>query len=239
LRGPFFKAFLKALLDSSARRSETTIEELQAKAKIPREEAALASSYLEERGIIDTVEHGTIDLEDVDRISLSLLAIEEGIDVEAATRNLSWRDFERFAGESLKAENFKVLSNLYFINRGDRRQIDLLGIKEPLILSIDCKHWRFRFSSSRILAAVEAHIERTQALADHVTRKGEIKGLSLTHRKCYMLPVMVLLAEPYDHRIVSGVPVVPLLKFRDFLRNIPPIPGFEPMRYIPINLSNP
>ncbi|MGC8961414.1 MAG: restriction endonuclease [Candidatus Bathyarchaeia archaeon] len=171
----------------------------------------------------------------MDRIGLSLTAIEEGIDVEAAARHLSWMDFEDFVGDALRAENFKVLNNIYLIKGDERRQIDLLATREPLILSIDCKHWRFKLSPSKISAAAKAHMERTRAVAEHIIRGGGIKGLSLPDRRCYMVPVIVLLAEPYNIKSVHEVPIVPLLKLRDFLRNVPPIPSLEPIKYIPIN----
>ncbi|MEM2123539.1 MAG: nuclease-related domain-containing protein [Candidatus Bathyarchaeia archaeon] len=237
MKDPVFMAFLKALLYSSARRDAITIDELKALAKIPREEALVASSYLKGKRIINMVNNETIDLENMDRIGLSLLAIREGLDPEASTRSLSWRDFEKFVEDSLSAENFKVLNNLYFMSNGNRRQIDLLAIREPLILSIDCKHWRSKYSSSRVLKAVKSHIERTRSLADNIMMNERIRGLHISHRRCFILPVIVLLMEPYNYRIVLEVPVVPLLKFRDFLRNIPPIPGLEPMKYIPVNLN--
>lgn len=231
-----FKEFLKVLLEFSER-DAATITELQAKARIPREETIGILSSLKEEGIIDEIDDEVVELRSIDRIKLSLAGIERGMDVEAATRYLSWKDFEGFIGRSLRAEGFKVLDSFYFTNERNKHQIDILGIRKPLILSIDCKHWRFRTLSSKVSAAAKAHIERTRALADYAERKGEIKGLSLSHGKYYMLPVIVLLMEPYTPRIVLEVPMVPVLKFKDFLRNVPPIPGFEPLRYIPITIK--
>ncbi|MBS7644750.1 MAG: nuclease-related domain-containing protein [Candidatus Bathyarchaeia archaeon] len=235
MKDPAFKAFLKALLELSIRRNITSVYELQSMAKIPREKAIIASRHLEEKGIISMVDDGIINLEDMDRIGLSLLAIEEGIDVEVAARHLSWRDFERFVGDASRAENFKVLNNIHLINKSRRHQIDLLAVREPLILSIDCKHWKFKLSPSKISKAAKAHVERTQALAEHMGKRGSIEGLSLPDRRFYILPVIALLMEPYNIKVVSEVPVVPLLKFRDFLRNVPPVPGLEPIKYIPVD----
>lgn len=229
------RIFLKVLLEFSEQ-DDIAVNELQTKVRMPKEEVMKVLSSLKDKGVINGIDGGIVHL-NMDRIRLSLLAIENGVDIETATRHLSWRDFEKFIGSSLRMEGFKVLDNFYFTSKGDRHQIDILGIRKPLILSIDCKHWRFKSLPSKVLAAAKAHIERTVALADYAVRRGEIKGSPLSHGKYYVLPVIVLLMEPYIPRIASEVPIVSVLKFKDFLRNVPPIPGFEPLKYIPITVN--
>ena len=95
-------------------------------------------------------------------IKLALLAVKNGSDIEYVSRFLDWKDFELFIGETLYAEDFHVIHNYYLKGR-KRYQIDLIGIHNSLFLAIDCKHWKYGHSRTRLNISSQIQFERAQS----------------------------------------------------------------------------
>ncbi len=223
------------MLRVAGKAEETTLRELHHITRIHEDDIASMLRWLHESSIFLEIRCGRVDLRGVDRMSLAITAVEMGVDVEVVSRNLDWRDFERFIEQSLNIEDFKIVSSLYF-TMGKRYQIDLIGVRKPLMLLIDCKHWRYGYTRSRMIKTVEDQIGRTEALSTYLEKRSTLKGLTLKPGRYYLLPVIASLTDP-PMKILNGVPIVSVVKFKDFIRRIPLIPVIESLKYKPIEIK--
>lgn len=65
----------------------------------------------------------------------------ENLLVEEAAGKISWQEFERLVSDILKENGFAVRKNFRF--KSDRRyEIDLIAVRNNLVLCIDCKQWK-------------------------------------------------------------------------------------------------
>src|SRR3989442_323542 len=76
-----------------------------------------------------------------DRFRLAMAAASNDSLGEVA-KALRWQEFELFAGECLRLAGFEARRNVRVKDEKRGWQIDVVGAKPPLVLSIDCKHWK-------------------------------------------------------------------------------------------------
>jgi hypothetical protein len=114
--------------------------------------------------------------------------------------------------------------------------VDLIGIRKPLLLLIDCKHWKHGYMRSKFLKAIDNQHIRAQAFAAYLKRNVNLKGFTIKPGKYFILPVLVSLTDPFKN-ILNGIPIVSVIKFKDFLKHISPIPINEHIKYIPIEIK--
>jgi Holliday junction resolvase-like predicted endonuclease len=160
-----------------------------------------------------------IEANTTQRVKIAVQAIKLSADFERVCRFLHWREFETLASEAFRANNYNVIGNFRFKQKGKRWEIDLLAFKEPLVVCVDCKHWHHGWGRAAIIKAVEAQIERTEALAEAfplVCEKMELEAWSQT----LLIPaVLSLVQAPFKFH--NKVPVVPILQLRNFLNELP------------------
>jgi hypothetical protein len=161
-----------------------------------------------------------IDIESItaskrQRTNLALLAVREGADIENVCNVLGWKEFENIVYEILNFNGFYVKRNLVFRSAKRKYEIDVLGLKEDLILSIDCKHWKKSWQRTAIKKSVKAQIDRTMALTKLWPKlRGKLNIFLLEGME--VLPIIVTLFET-PIKIFKNVPIVPIFYFQNFL----------------------
>jgi hypothetical protein len=196
----------KAMLAIS---KDITLDEFRAKSGIAGKTMARdVLDYLVKNGIGESFRHG-YSFSNEDRMKLAVLALQNGTDIEMISKCLSWQDFEAFASHLLNLSGYIAECNLNF-SKPSRMQIDVVGInyESKLAIVVDCKHWkRNNLSSISSYARKQAH--RTSVLL-----------LQIRKKISRAIPI-VLTLYPTDIRLVDGVPVVPIVKFNSFIKDVP------------------
>ncbi len=154
------------------------------------------------------------------RVKLAVHAIKLGADFERVCRLLEWKEFEKITTQAFDAYNYYVVNNFRFkAQNGKRWEIDLLAFKQPLVVSVDCKHWKHNWTRAPIIKVVAQHVERTKAIADALLSLHRKLKLD-TWRSATIIPVvMSLLRSPF--KLYQNTPVVPILQLRSFLNELP------------------
>lgn len=160
-----------------------------------------------------------IEVSSEQRISLAIDAIKIGVDPEAACRFLRWQEFEDVATIALEKNGYVAFKRFRF-KLGDRRgEIDVLGFREPLILCIDCKHWKRTWQRGAMIKAIEAQFQRVKSLSNVDSPFwGKMKiGKWI---EAYLVPVVLTLSEaPFN--FYKRVPAVPIFRFGSFIQELP------------------
>jgi len=168
---------------------------------------------------------GKVSASKEQRIAIAMEVLKHGGDPERVCRGLDWREFEEVAMVALDSNGYNTTKSFIFKHRKKRMEIDLVGVKEKLVLCVDCKHWMHGWQRSRMRLAVEQQVKRTEALASETSNV--IKRLDLPNLDHFVfLPVLVTLAD-VALRTIDNVPVVPILRmgaFLDGLSGLVPLP---------------
>jgi len=153
------------------------------------------------------------------RVSIAIQAIKLGADFERICKFLEWTEFESIAAKAFQANGFRVLKNFRFKRAGKRWEIDLLSCREPLIVCVDCKHWRRGWSRAATVKAVEAHVERTRAFADALPNYYQ-KARLAEWKSATLVPIILSLVHgPFKFH--NKVPIVPILQLQNFINELP------------------
>ncbi len=155
------------------------------------------------------------------RIRLAARAITLGCEIEEVIEQLTWKDFEGFVAGVLSENNYQCTES--FRRRGNKTErgmeIDVIGIKGNLILSIDAKMWGIRSSKvSALRTAASKQKSRTARLATELD-KLSAKITTMKASEYTLIPILVTwLVEEVE--IHEGVPVVPIFKLNAFLLDL-------------------
>ena len=162
---------------------------------------------------------GVIEVSPKQRARITTRALELGADLEHVCRFLSWAEFEVITAQAFETNGYRVINNFRFKRGKERREIDVLGLDEPLIICADCKHWKRGIQTASALRTVEAQIERTKALADVLPRY--LRELGLEKWGAATLLPMVISLLPGRNKLYNKVPVVPVLQLQEFISEMP------------------
>jgi len=171
-----------------------------------------------ERGLIRQ-QHGLVEASPSQRVSMAVQAIKLDADSERICKFLEWTEFESIAAQAFQANGFTVLRNFRFKHAGKRWEIDILSCKEPLIVCVDCKHWRRGWSRAATVKAVEAQVARTRAFTNALSNCYQRAGL--TEWKSATLIPLILSLVPATSKFHNNVPIVPVLQLQDFINKLP------------------
>jgi hypothetical protein len=119
----------------------------------------------------------------------------------------------------LERNGYVVAKNVRFKHTGRKWEIDIVGCKKPLVICIDCKHWRHGMAPSALKRIAEAQVERTRALAaslPHVSLEIECSKWN----KAKFIPTVLSLTQG-NFKFYDMVPIVPVLQLQDFLSQLP------------------
>jgi Holliday junction resolvase-like predicted endonuclease len=162
---------------------------------------------------------GVIEASPADRVKLALHALSLGADFQKMCELLSWKEFEDIAAKAFEANGYSVLSNFRFRHASRRWEIDLIGLRKPLILCVDCKHWKRGWRQSATSNAVQSQIKRTEAFSKSLHSHNKEVGVE-GWKTVVLVPVIMSLTNgPY--KVYDDVPVVPVLQLQDFINELP------------------
>jgi len=164
-------------------------------------------------------QRGLVEASSSQRVSMAVQAIKLGADFERVCKFLEWNEFESIAAQAFQANGFRVLRNFRFKQAGKRWEIDVLSCREPLIVCVDCKHWRRGWSRAATVKAVEAQVERTRAFAEALPNY--YQKAQLTEWKSATLVPLILSLVHGPFKFHNNVPIVPVLQLRDFINELP------------------
>lgn len=183
-------------------------------AQIPQQNTEEVLKKLCNEGLIQR-EKGVVDASSNQRIRIAVQAIRLGADFEKICSFLDWSEFENIATTAFEANYFTVKKGFRFAESGRRWEIDILGIKEPVVACVDCKHWHHGWRRAATIKAVEAQVKRTEALANALPRLHEKIGLE-NWETAVLVPI-ILSMYPSPLKFYEKTPIVPILQLQNFL----------------------
>jgi len=153
---------------------------------------------------------GTMAVDREKRIDLAMLITEHGAEIAEVVKLMTWKDFEGLIASILGENSFACTES--FRRRGTSEvkgmEIDVIGIRGHMALSVDAKMWSVRGGkASALRTAAEKQKERTFRLTSQLPQLSK-KIPSMMKGLYNIIPVMVTwLVEEVE--IHEGVPVVP------------------------------
>lgn len=171
--------------------------------------------FLLEKGVVCREEGGFAA---PDRIALVESLLAYGFTAEYLASFFTWRDFEAFSDNVLARHGYSSLRNFRFSRGGRRFEVDILALKKPLILCVECKHYKKPKTAILSKQSIERHIERAKALAESMAGLTLSIGVSGWGR-LKVIPLIITLMQEGIHK---GVPVVPVFKLNSFLLELDP-----------------
>lgn len=149
------------------------------------------------------------------RMKLAIRAVNWGADPKTVCKPLGWDEFEDFAEFTLKAGGYKTFKHFRF--KGDKRryEIDIIALKQPFILSIDCKHWKRSWQRAATSKIVSSQVDRTNAFYSTLSKYGHKLHIEAWNQ-LIIVPLIVTLSET-PFKICEGTPVIPITSLQNFL----------------------
>lgn len=172
--------------------------------------------------ILGDIDNDSFTLDSKKRVQLALEVARAGR-LKEATHALNWQEFESFGAECLVEAGFKTEKNVRVKGDNRRWQIDLVGYRGDLALTIDCKHWSSSGYRSRLEPQAKhqrlatAHLLRTLA-AESNHRMDDLQGLAV---------VLTLLEPPT--RLLEKAALVGVEKLPSFLSAVTPYDASLPL----------
>jgi Holliday junction resolvase-like predicted endonuclease len=163
--------------------------------------------------------HNFVEASDIQRLEIAVRALRSGADVERVSDLLQWKEFEGMAAFALENNGYLVQRNMRFRYGGRRWEIDVVGLRKPLVVCMDCKHWHHRLCESTTKKIVNEQIARVYALAISLPNPA-IRIIPATSNAYKFLPVVLSLIVD-ESKFFEGVPIVPILQLQDFLNHLP------------------
>ncbi len=173
---------------------------------------------LQNEGLI-ILKNGFVEVEGDNRLRLAVKAISLGADIEHVSDLLRWQEFEDIAAIALERNGYVTAKNVRFKHGGRRWEIDVIGCRKPLVLCVDCKHWKRGLTPSALEKIVEAQVTRARILADTLPNPS-LKIDCVRWSGAKFVPVILSLV-PCSFKFYDDVPVVPVLQLQDFLGQLP------------------
>ena len=153
------------------------------------------------------------------RLRIAIKAADLGGDVERICKHLGWEEFEDISALAFEMNGFRVKKHFRFSWNERRFEIDLLALKKPFVVCVDCKQWRGGWRGIASRKAVEKQIQRTKSLAE--ASPGMMKKIGITgwNQVCF-IPVILSLF-PSASRFHKNTPIVPIIQLRSFIQAMP------------------
>ena len=212
------REILISILQATREDNRARIKDISRESRVPIDLVSQVLASFENKGL--KLSEDTLLITSELRIKMAVRAIELGADIERASRFLKWDEFEKLSTLAFEKNGFRVKKNFRFSWMNKRWEVDVLGIKEPIIISADCKHWHKGWSGVASIRAAEKQVERTKALAEASISKNLRSRIGINGWKhAYFIPVILSLA-PSRYKFYEKTPIVPILQLKDFLQNI-------------------
>ncbi len=206
-----------AILKQTQRR-HSSHKVLNVESKWPSRDVQKLIAKMQSDGLL-YVSGDLLHLDEGQRLSLAVRAVQLGADIERVTSFLHWKEFEDMAAVAFEKNGYKVHKRLRFRHCGRRWEIDLIALKRPIIVSVDCKHWQRGLGPSSLKRIAVEQARRTRALAESLPSPS-IRIECANWDKPKFVP-SVLSLVPCRFKFHENVPIVPILQLQDFLRQLP------------------
>ncbi len=193
-------------------------ETIKKEARIPH---ALCRNLLQQMQIDGSVNlvDDTVEADANQRLQLAVKTLSLGGDLKDVTDLLSWQEFEAMASLALERSNFNVTKNLHFKQGGRRWEIDVVGLRKPLVTCLDCKHWHHGMSRSVVDQIAENQMKRTQALSKCFSTLP--LGTECSEWNYAVFVPVVLSLIPTASRYSKDIAIVQIMQIQDFINNLP------------------
>ncbi|MGB9960123.1 MAG: restriction endonuclease [Candidatus Bathyarchaeales archaeon] len=192
-------------------------EQVYKNVKIPQDIALNLLKKLEKEGLI-YLHNNLLKADSFQRLKLAVYAAQLGADLEHVCSFLGWREFEQVVVMAFERNGYEVVENFRFKHAGRRWEIDVVGWKKPLVVCVDCKHWRRGLYPSALKKIVERQVERSFAFSASL-KAFERFGFA-SWDKAKVVPAVLSLV-PSRFKFYGGVPVIPVFQLQDFLAQLP------------------
>ena len=164
-------------------------------------------------------EDSVVEINSDNRLKLAIKAASLGADIERISAFFNWKEFENVAAIALERHGYIVSRNVRFKSSGRRWEIDVVGCKKPLVLCVDCKHWKHGLNVSASKGIVKAQLDRTRALVEMLP--SNVPKLECAKwKKAKFVPVILSLF-PSKFKFYEKVPIVSILQLQNFLAQVP------------------
>jgi len=194
------------------------VELVKKESKLPLEVVERLLQKWQHDGLL-YLHNGYVEINTLQRLKLAVHALQGGADYERVSSVLGWKEFESVAAVAFDAHGYNVETNLRFRQGGRRWEIDVVGCRRPLVVCVDCKHWRRSLYPSKLKIAAEEQVRRTLAFSDSLPNPA-VRVDCVTWKEARFVP-MLLSLMPARFKFHDGTPVVPILQLQDFLAQLP------------------
>lgn len=209
--------FLRKLLQSNS--DNINFSELTTETGMNLSEVRSCLQEFQGLGLIHSTENRIL-VSPYQKVQLALLAMRHGLDIEDVSQLLDWREFENIAIEVLTHNGFCNLKHYRFKSKDQRHEIDVLSVKNPLILAIECKRWKHSWQNAVIKRIVNRQIERVTALSRSWQNKPKNPRPSMIPwRKHLTILPLVLTLHQTPLKSYNKIPIIPIFYFQNFLSN--------------------
>ena len=174
--------------------------------------------HLAQSGFITNMEGDEFSIIGNERLNLAVLAIREGADVERVSKVLGWSEFEDLVALILEQHGFNVKKHFRLKASGKRYEIDVIGLKEPFALSVECKHWKRSWRRAATIEVINVQRERTKALIQSIPEPKDRLKIS-KWREVKVIPLILTLSDT-PLKLYEGTAVVPIFHFNSFLNEM-------------------
>jgi Holliday junction resolvase-like predicted endonuclease len=158
---------------------------------------------------------GSFIIPEKNRLQLVLKCLEEGVSVETVCKAAGWREFEDLVQIVLEANNYRTKKHFRFRHQGRGNEIDILALRQPWSLSVECKRWKKSWQPSTLRKIADVQIEKTRGLAS-IFPSLSSKLPSHVGKDLKLIPVVLILSR-IPTVIHSGVPFVSICQLQSFL----------------------
>jgi len=194
------------------------IKDISRNARVPPQTVCQILERNESSGII-RISGSKVIATHEQRLRIAMKAVDLGADVERVCKYLSWEEFEEVSVLALEVNGFDVKKHFRFSWNGRRFEIDLLALKKPFVVCVDCKQWRRGWRGTASRKAAEKQVQRTKILAEASLSMTEKIGIDGWNQACF-IPVILSLF-PSASRFYRSTPIVPIIQFRSFIQAMP------------------
>jgi Holliday junction resolvase-like predicted endonuclease len=148
------------------------------------------------------------------RLELAVKTVEAGVDLEKVGRALGWLEFEEMVAHVFEENGYRVNRRFRFSANGRRWEIDVLAVRRPLVVCVECKHWSRGLGNTTARKIVESHMVKVQVLSEVA---GRLRRLGLKGWNRAVFVPMALSLQSARNRIYRRVPVVSVFELPSFL----------------------
>jgi len=193
-------------------------ESVNKDARLPSVTSRKLLDKLQSEGLV-YIKDDNIKVDSSARLKLAVKAVGLGADVEQMSNLLCWQEFEEIAAFALRSNGYVVANNVRFKHAARKWEIDVVGCRKPLVICIDCKHWKHAIAPSALKRIVNSQVERTRALANSLPNI-DLKLECVKWRHARFTPTVLSLI-PSTFKFYEKVPIVPILQLQDFINQLP------------------